>query len=532
MASFPPRSSLLRLPEELRIEVLKHLDVKSLIRCRLVCAALRDLVKESLQLQYNIELAADGLVDGTGSSLSVAERYKLLLERRRRWRYLDWKRVDTFSAPAACQAYELVDGVFASSRGFGFLGSRHLAITRLPTLEEGVQHVERDDIGFTARDFAMDPSQDLIALVLTDGVTGDEDNKILVRLHTLSGNRPHPEAAIPELSVSIPSGHYDRAFIQVFDDVVGMFFWMHDPALVIWNWRTGKIVVNCVDSGLPSGAYDCSFLSSRAYMITTTAAAGAIAIYTFSGDVDASSSPAPPTHVAQLQLPPVKPGQDPIRFYTHSAPSVARPTPGRPFETSGDCRLHVMELNYGERTVRFNLFLRSTTLLAYIPPGVGSGASFTPAVKAWDEWGPDNTRFWPIMGGFQWLRYVHGERIVLPAMIHGMPILAGTTTMMMYDFHVHPKRLDDPCPLTLRTDSAIADLVTEGTPIVADAVFVAPVVTRLPFMMVRKQRAVLNPDYSGFMIDHEHLVGMRDVDLDIPDMEFDSTDMNVDVFTF
>lgn len=36
MASFPPRSSLLRLPEELRIEVLKHIDVKSLIRCRLV----------------------------------------------------------------------------------------------------------------------------------------------------------------------------------------------------------------------------------------------------------------------------------------------------------------------------------------------------------------------------------------------------------------------------------------------------------------------------------------------------------------
>ncbi len=36
MSSFPPSSSLLRLPEELRIEVLSHLDLKSLIRCRLV----------------------------------------------------------------------------------------------------------------------------------------------------------------------------------------------------------------------------------------------------------------------------------------------------------------------------------------------------------------------------------------------------------------------------------------------------------------------------------------------------------------
>lgn len=137
-------------------------------------------------------------------------------------------------------------------------------------------------------------------------------------------------------------------------------------------------------------------------------------------------------------------------------------------------------------------------------------------------------------------------------MMHGMPILAGRTTIIMYDFHVHPKRLDDPCPLSLRTDSAITDLVTDGTLIDADVVFVAPVVTRLPFMMVRKKREVLNPDYSGFMIDHEHLVGMRvsvacdpvrscallmflqDEDLDIPDMEpIDSSDdMNVDVFTF
>lgn len=123
-----------------------------------------------MQLQYNIELAADGLVDGTGCSLSVAERYKLLLDRRQRWRYLKWRKVDTFSAPAACQAYELVDGVFASSRGFGLTGSRHLAITRLPTAAGGVQQVERDDIGFSARDFAMDPSRDLIALVLTDGI--------------------------------------------------------------------------------------------------------------------------------------------------------------------------------------------------------------------------------------------------------------------------------------------------------------------------------------------------------------------------
>ncbi|KAI0631438.1 senescence-associated protein-domain-containing protein [Trametes polyzona] len=519
------QTGLLRLPEELRIEVLRHLDVRSLLRCCLVCKDLRETVKASLQLKYNIELFADGLVDGVGCPLPVAERYNLLLERRRRWRRLKWKSIEHFSAPGMCQAYELVDGVFATSKGIGFSGSRHLALTWLPTATSEARRIERDDLGFSMRDFAMDPSQDLIAFVLADEPGHHQvGSNIVICLLTLSKNKPHPQARLPEISVNVPL-EIDRSFVQVADDVIGMFFWIHGPALVIWNWRTGKLLVKCIGFDLPNGAYDFAFLSSRAYMITVTADEGAIEIFTFDGDGDAAApekahSPSisdrvQPTKVAVLRLPPVKPGQGPTRFQTHSGPFVARPTPGRPFETSPDCRLHVMELNYGVHGLRQDLFMRNSYLLSYVPSTFEAGTAHTPVVKTWDEWGPDNTRFWMITGRFQWLRcgaYVHGERVVLPSMVTPWEASSARTGLMvMLDFNVHPKRLDDSPLWANGTDEASVELITDERVFVEESVFQQPVVSRLPFMAVAHKRPRPVPDYSGFMIGQDHIVGMKSI---------------------
>ena len=110
-------------------------------------------------------------MEGVGCTLTTAERLKLLLQRRARWRYLDWSRVVPVSAPGLCQAYELVDGVFASSMGNDFSGSRHLELTWLPTSTKDARRIEREDLGVRIRDFAIDPSQDLMALVIADDVT-------------------------------------------------------------------------------------------------------------------------------------------------------------------------------------------------------------------------------------------------------------------------------------------------------------------------------------------------------------------------
>ena len=240
-----------------------------------------------------------------------------------------------------------------------------------------------------------------------------------------------------------------NSFVQIVDDVVGAFFWVHGPGLIIWNWRTGKTVVvsarlliqcehsrltptvlqNCIGFDLPTGAYDFAFISNRAYMITVTTNCGSIELYTFSdaspsADNDSASSNAPPqspsighrplpTHVATLALPPTAPGVALRRFLTHAAPFVARPTAGRPFETPRGAHVHMMSLFYGDHSRGYYCFVHNRYLLSHVPSqaGVGSGLSGekgtgTVVERQWDEWGLDNTRFVNWIAHFQWLSCV------------------------------------------------------------------------------------------------------------------------------
>ncbi|KAJ8475000.1 hypothetical protein ONZ51_g6826 [Trametes cubensis] len=503
-------SRLPRLPGELLFEILKFLDTKHLLRCRLICKDLEAAIKDSLQLQYKIELEAEGLVDGVGCPLPVAERYKLLMERRKRWRYLAWWQATTFPAPASCQAYELVDGVFASSRSMPLGASRHISFTRLPAPSEPARTTEREDLGVPIRDFAIDPSQDLVALVVDD-VPENNPGRINfgVNLRTISENKPHPGAGKTELHAPIPFS-VGASFIQIVDDVIGVFFWVHGPGLIIWNWRTGRLVAQCLESDLPTSAYDFGFLSNRAYMVTVAHGQGHIEIYTFNADEDVSpeaqspsiKDPRLPVRVATLLLPPVKPGKNLQRFATHSGPFIGRPTPGRPFETSPDCRLHVMELGYGDHLERFSLFVRNRYLLSYIPPESGFRETYTPVTMPWDEWGPANTRFVSVIARFQWLRYVHGERVVLP------PVPGGLSSILLtLDFNVHLKRVDDPVPLGDGDETVMSD----KDPLSSD-IFLEPVVSKLPFVVRARIQPPMEQEYSGYMIDQDHLVGMRSGD--------------------
>ncbi|KAI0643365.1 hypothetical protein C8Q79DRAFT_978518 [Trametes meyenii] len=522
----PKEACLLQLPEETKVDILKRLGFKSLLDCRLVCKSLRDTIQDSLQLQYNIELGADGLVDGSGCPMTVAERYALLMDRRRRWRELDWKQVESFKAPGWVQAYELVDGMFATSMGIGLSGSEHLQLTWLPTRNGPLRTVEVKDLGITVRDFAIDPSQDLIALVLAEGL--GSPTTLSVHLRTLSGNKPHPDARKPELDTPVPAS-VGSSFIQIVDDVIGMFFHAFDPGLVIWNWRTGQTVVRLTGPEFPAHVSDFAFISSRAYMITTTSSngpfelfshGGAIELFTFRcDDADADAYLRSPTRVAVLQLPALRQGRCLTHFFTHSAPFVARPTPGRPFEMSPDCRLHVMDLDYGNRAPCFSLFVRNNTFLSYLPPWAPGevGADFTPVIKSWEEWGPDNSRLTPLIAQFNWLRYVHGERVALPPKptFDGDPRMA---LMTVIDFNVHPTR-QEVLPLA-PPEGTQCKLVTDAELVVDDEHFIGPVESRLPYMMVLRLLPREALDYSGLIIDHEHLVGMRSgsddyVDLDV-----------------
>lgn len=264
-------------------------------------------------------------------------------------------------------------------------------------------------------------------------------------------------------------------------------------------------------------------------MVTLASEEGSIELYTFKGDAGSAPSPVPeeslgehlpPTKVAQLCLPATNPGRTLGRAYTHSGPFVAQPTPGRPFETARDNRIHMFSLHYSYHSGVYAMFVHDRYFQSVIQRRTETDGV---VVKQWDEWGPDNTRFVSYLGNFVWLRcvvfprgpfayddaylgfctcrYIHGARVVFPPIFMHSPGALPQSVFWMFDFNVHPKRRNDPA---LPPDSSYK-LEEQDSVIDSGQVFVEAVVSRLPYA---KSSRVCLENYSGFMIDQEHLIGL------------------------
>ncbi|KAI0767722.1 hypothetical protein C8Q74DRAFT_1282033, partial [Fomes fomentarius] len=277
---------------------------------------------------------------------------------------------------------------------------------------------------------------------------------------------------------------------EIVDDVIGAFSSTDVPGLLIWNWRTVEKVVSCVGLGIPSSTCDFAFVSDRTFMVTLASEGGSIELYTFNGDAGFVSGESWPG----IHLLPTK------------------PTPGRPFETARDNRIHMFSLHYSfDHSRVYTMFVHHRYFQSVIQRHTETDRV---VVKQWDEWGPDNTRFVPYLGDFVWLRYIHGARVIFPPTFMHSPDALPRSVFWMFDFNVHPKRRNEPTPPPGRSYRL------EGQESVIDSgqVFVEPVVSRLPYA---KSSRVCLEDYSGFMIDHQHLIGLNNDELENGDEELD-----------
>ena len=201
-----------------------------------VCKQLHALVISSVTLQYRIELAVDGLVDGPpgGPIPTTAARLDQLLERRAAWRGLHPRRRAAVALPGHCHEYDLVGGLFAKAlEEFG--AARRLAGSWLPSSVAAETRLVVDDLGVRIKDFALDTAQDLIALLehgppvdpiasstrSPDAAAGAD---IRVHLRKLSAGAvvPHPAASTPVLCRGA-LGPVHGCMIQIVEDVVGMY---------------------------------------------------------------------------------------------------------------------------------------------------------------------------------------------------------------------------------------------------------------------------------------------------------------------
>ncbi|KAI0062454.1 hypothetical protein BV25DRAFT_1915990 [Artomyces pyxidatus] len=85
---------MLNLPDEILLDILEDVGYNVLLTCQQTCRRLNTLITTSVPLQYTIELAACGMLDGERgpNTLDIHERLRLLVLYDEAWRKLDWTR--------------------------------------------------------------------------------------------------------------------------------------------------------------------------------------------------------------------------------------------------------------------------------------------------------------------------------------------------------------------------------------------------------------------------------------------------------
>ena len=114
-------------------------------------------------MQYIIELGTNGM-EATSYSLPHVDLLQKLRDRLKAWEQLDRKRYRVIPSGnfGECRAYELVAGTFSTSDG------SNLFVIWLPSATNDGRVLRRKTIGLSVRDFAIDPTEDIIVF-LEDG---------------------------------------------------------------------------------------------------------------------------------------------------------------------------------------------------------------------------------------------------------------------------------------------------------------------------------------------------------------------------
>ncbi|KAI0295663.1 hypothetical protein B0F90DRAFT_1927449 [Multifurca ochricompacta] len=249
-------SSSEKFTHEIVVRILGSLNVKELLACRSTSRRLRDIISNSMVLQYHIRLAASGMRDGPSSEVSTRERMAALEKYNEAWRELAWSSYDTIDIPASGMP-QISDGFVVSFSD----DRKSLTVRQLPSkLRRLGGRTWTLEFGFIIVGFAIDASQDLLVLVPISDTRGPSqwcEPRILIR--ALSDGQSHP-LAMPSGSssgsdskgsaIELQDSDGDRGNIQpsmecdttrIHGDYLGTI--VHGGPmnfLSIWNWKTGR----------------------------------------------------------------------------------------------------------------------------------------------------------------------------------------------------------------------------------------------------------------------------------------------------
>ncbi|KAA1473394.1 hypothetical protein DENSPDRAFT_272580 [Dentipellis sp. KUC8613] len=522
---------------ELLTMTFKQLHYKDLLECSKVCKRFWSVIKCSLDLQYILELGADGLVECSAVRIPLtADRLGALLDHRSRWHSLHWSKsgIPT-SNPTPSGVLDFSSGVFAQIEFINTdPASLHEGILKIAYFQTGVEAMtESRSItnGITTGPLSdqelaritqvrLQPLADLLAIVQSK-VIRHSDAKAVFRIHLRSlssegSERDYP-CPSPVLEYFPVWGHantepqidevtLDWHFISMrtaSDDGLGY---------TVWNYKTGKMVLDIPPTAHRQKFSNFSLINETSFIASSTEKAyndtqlDIISIFSFDSS-PVGNGAGTKTLVMRLALPQrisrVNADARIDIFTGRFSPRAERYRGDILFTTAEESHVYLICV-HTNRTL--GIIVHRSTLISLADKFKAKYSTKDPI--PWEEWGPLNTRCFQIDSSHLWqhpARSVHGERVILRVQSGD-----GRSVLQIMDFNNRRRRRDEiPTPKAiLATGHSIPkyEYVTAPSTLHWPEIYTAPISSSLPYHAVPVSNA--EPD-NGYLLDAQGLVRKR-----------------------
>ncbi|PIL34947.1 hypothetical protein GSI_02734 [Ganoderma sinense ZZ0214-1] len=402
------------LPTEVLLLIFWRLHGQDIARCMRVSRAFADLTSSDVYLQYRIELAKNGMIDGPSSTLPVSERLQRLRRYSSNFRNGIFDHEDITAHPDYAQEFRslhwnsrtIAEGVTS----VGYYMDNHrcfISVLMDGSSQAGIPsrrliiRIPSDQTRSTTG-WIIDRSQDLFLTVECVGI-GTNQRFFEIHFRSWSSSQmDHPAATLPCIQVFPPPGAFNslEERIHVYSPIaVGCHViwkllasvgpvWNH--SIHVCNWKSGQIIV-----GIDLGATDQTFVElDDAFILvlprhSDSGSEPHLRVYSLSPS--ASSHP-----LCFLQLPPLilSPGDRVVARCVGT--SRQPPIPEGHFQADPSMSMIVISHSIESEATRpspcriSKLLIPCTALLNQIRLVVDSDpASLGPPVLVpWQDWGP------------------------------------------------------------------------------------------------------------------------------------------------
>ncbi|KAG8773380.1 hypothetical protein FRC12_002568 [Ceratobasidium sp. 428] len=271
--------ALLSTPDETIIQILALLPGKDNQRYRRVCRHLRELVDNTAQLQYLIELSHLGYIEPIRPRRDLTYDQKAKLLREHRLRGASPSHTFTLDTTRGLEAEEnknqtctsLRDGIYVQGLSPSIhLPARRLNFYQLPSWNRGT---ELKKWGFRLGDVHashVDLNYDLNLLCLVEfksanslGGNAPSTTVFNVHLRTLDSNDVHPGADLSRLSWRGDQEYSTQPFTwgmssHIVENLLGILF-THNMSmtsyLIVWDWPSGSRLLHLDNIGYAPGSF-------------------------------------------------------------------------------------------------------------------------------------------------------------------------------------------------------------------------------------------------------------------------------------